>query len=435
MKPTSEVIALVIDHGRFLHVARRLARDVAKVYYWTPTERDCPLVRECCIGDGFDDINRISKIRKVRDEIDVVFAPDIGFSDLQLDFIDAGIPVWGCREADSLESDRGKFLETLIHTDLPVPKYRAIHGLTNLSLHLHDQEDKYIKVSKFRGDWETLHWTNWREMEGTLDNYAVRFGPLKEQITFYVFDKIDTEIEDGVDSYCIDGQWPELVLKGMEAKDRAYLGTMQKFTDVPKEVRIVNEQFGPILGKYGYRGFFSTEVRITKDGESYFIDPTSRCGSPPSQIQAELFGNYGEIIWKGANGELVEPDPTAKFGVQAAISIDGDRADWNSIVFPEELDRWVKCGFCCKPDERTVFPPITEYNTSELGYLCAIGDTIDEAIKHLRHNKDLLPDGVKCEFNSLADLLAEVHAAEEEHDMQFTDQTVPDPAVILEEGA
>lgn len=413
-------------------MAQRLARDYAKVYYWTPTERDCPLIREACIGDGFPGVERVFTIREVRDKVDLLCCPDIGFSDLQLDLLDMGIPVWGAREADSLESDRGKFLKVLAKTDLPVPPHKIILGLTNLSLHLRNEEDKYIKIDKFRGDWETLHWTNWREMEGTLDSYAVRFGPLKEQITFYVFDPIDTEIEDGVDAYCIDGQWPKTVLKGYEAKDKAYLGTIQKFEDVPDQVRVANDVFGPILAKYGYRGFFSTEVRVTKDGKSFFIDPTCRAGSPPSQVQEELFTNYGEIIWRGSNGELIDPEPAAQFGVQAAIAIDGDRSDWNSIVFPEELARWVKCGFCCMPDERTSFPPITEYNTSELGYLCAIGDTILEAIENLRKHRDLLPDGVKCEFNSLSDLLKEVENAEESG-MEFTPQEVPPPSVVLEE--
>ncbi len=432
MKDTKDVVACVVDHGRFLHVARRLARDVAKVYYWTPTERDCPLIREACIGDGFEDIERVESPWDIADKIDVGVFPDIGFSSEQGVMKAFGIPVWGCRKADSLESNRGKFLKVLATTDLPVPKYTVINGLTNLRLHLEDKEDLYIKISRYRGDWETLHWTNWREMEGTLDSYAVRFGPLKEGITFYVFDPIETEIEDGVDSYCIDGQWPEMVLKGMECKDKAYLGTMQKFSDVPKETRIVNDAFGPILAEYGYRGFFSTEVRITKDGESFFIDPTCRCGSPPSQVQAELFGNYGEIIWRGAQGEMVEPEPTAKFGVQASLKTTADRAEWNSIEFPPELDQWVKCGFCCMVDGRTCFPPITEYNTSELGYLCATGDTIEEAIDSLREKRDLLPDNVTCEFNSLADLLKEVQAAEETG-MEFTDQPVPEPATVIEE--
>lgn len=432
MKPHTDVAALVVDHGRFFHVAQRLARDYAKVYYWTPTERDCPLIREVCIGDGFDRVDRVFTIREVRDKLDIAVFPDIGFSDIQLDLVDAGIPVWGAREADAIEIDRGLFLKVLAKTELPVPPHKIMVGLTNLAVHLRDEEDKYIKIDKFRGDWETLHWTNWREMEGTLDSYAVRFGPLKEQITFYVFDPIKTEIEDGVDAYCIDGRWPEVVLHGTEAKDRAYIGGIQKMDSVPKEVRIVNEQFGPILSKYGYRGFFSSEVRITDSGESFFIDPTCRCGSPPSQVQEELFSNYGEIIWHGANGELVNPEPSAQFGAQAILSIDGDRSEWVSVVFPRELDRWVKCGFCCKPDDRTVFPPITEYNTNELGYLCGIGDTIEDAVEHLRHNKDLLPDGVKCDFPAIADVLSELIEAESKG-VGFQNADTPPPEIVLEE--
>lgn len=432
MKPVSEITAVVVDHGRFLHMARRLARDYARVYYTSPEERDCPLIREGVIGDGFEDIERVASLWDVKGKVDLAVFPDVGYAAEQQELILQGIPVWGARRADSLETSRGKFLDVLSTTKLPVPEHARIVGLTNLRLHLEDKEDKYIKVSKWRGDWETLHWTNWSEMEGTLDSYAVRFGPLKEQITFYVFDPIDTEIEDGVDAYCIDGQWPKLILKGYEQKDKAYLGTMQKFEDVPPEVRIANDEFGPILAKYGYRGFFSTEVRITKEGESYFIDPTARCGSPPSQVQAELFGNYGEIIWRGANGELVEPEPTAKFGVQAAISIEGDRSEWTKVKLPEELAQWVKCGFCCQVDGVLCFPPITEYNTSELGYLCATGDTIQQAIDMLREHKEMLPDGVKCEFNSLADILKEIEVAQSEG-MIFTSQPVPEPATVLEE--
>lgn len=429
----SEVKACVVDHGRFLHVARRLGRDFAETYYFTPTERDCPLIREACIGIGYPEIRRIKSIARAKLQGCNLFVfPDIGFEDDQRELVEQGYLVWGCRDAGLIESNRGKFLEVLKTTDLPLPKYVQIQGLTNLRLHLEDKEDKYIKIDRFRGDWETLHWTNYDEMEGTLDSYAVRFGPLKESITFYVFDAIDTTIEDGVDTYSIDGQWPKTVFKGMENKDKSFLGVIQDFETVPPEVRIANEEFGPILQSYDYRGFFSTEVRITKDAESFFIDPTCRCGSPPSQCQAELFGNYSEIVLKGAQGQIVEPDPTAQFGVQAALAIDGDRSDWNKVRFPEELDQWVKCGFCLLRDGLTCFPPITEYNTSELGYLCATGNTIHEAIENLRVHQSKLPDGVKCEFNSLADLLKEVHSAEDQG-LEFTSQPVPEPATIIEE--
>lgn len=422
----------VVDHGRFLHFARRMGRDFKKVYYYTPTERDCPLIREACIGIGYPEIERIKSIARAKlKHCNMFMFPDIGFEDEQRELISEGYLVWGCRDAGLLESNRGKFLEALKTTNLPVPIYEEIVGLTNLRLFLEDKEDQYIKIDKFRGDWETMHWTSMREMEGALDTYDVRFGPLKESITFYVFQPIDTEIEDGVDTYCIDGEWPLTVLKGMENKDKSYLGTIQKFSDVPKETRIANEEFSTILRDHGYRGLFSTEVRITKDGQSFFIDPTCRCGSPPSQTQAELFGNYSEIVLNGAQGKVVEPDPTAQFGVQAALTIDGDRSEWNVVEFPDELDQWVKCGFCFIDDGRTCFPPITEYNTSELGYLCATGDSIHDAIENLRQHKDMLPSRVRCEFVSLSDLLHEVHAAEEKG-MEFTPQEVPEPATILE---
>jgi hypothetical protein len=168
---------------------------------------------------------------------------------------------------------------------------------------LHDKEDRWIKISRFRGDFETLHWRSWDEDSNRLDAFAVKFGPFREQINFYVFEPIDTDIEDGCDTWCIDGAYPELVIHGMEAKDKAYIGTWQKYSDLPEPLRRVGDAFSPILAGFDYRSFFSTEVRITEDGEPYFIDPTCRAGSPPSQVMTEMIANYSEIIWGGANGK------------------------------------------------------------------------------------------------------------------------------------
>jgi hypothetical protein len=217
----------------------------------------------------------------------------------------------------------------------------------------------------------------------------------------------------------------------MEAKDRAYLGTFQKFSDLPPEVRCVNDAFGPILKEYGYRSFFSSEVRITKEGESFFIDPTCRAGSPPSQCMAEMIDNYGEIIWHGANGVLVDPVPAAKFGVQVLLDIHRDETSWTPLLMDAELERWVKSAQVIGGDG-LIYAPANPEKTGCEDWLVGIGDTIDEAIKHLRHNADLLPDGVTCEIASLADLLKEVQGAEEKG-MEFTDQPVPEPATILEQ--
>lgn len=434
MKPVSELIACVVDHGRFVHVARTLGQSFTKTYYTSPEERDCPLIREAVVGDGFDEIERVKSLWQVKDECDLFVFPDIGFEAEQAELRRQGRSVWGAGQVGLIESNKGLFLKTLAETDLPVAPHTVITGLTNLGLYLRDTEDVWIKVSKFRGDWETLHWTNWGDMEGTLDSYAVRFGALKEEIAFYVFEKIDTEIEDGVDAYCVAGQWPETVLHGVENKDKSYVGTMQKFADLPEEVRQVNDAFGPILNRLSDGGAlkFSTEVRITKDGQSFFIDPTLRFGSPPSQGECLLIKNLGEIIARGAiEGVCVEPETEDNFVVQAAVTLCDDRTEWHSFKVTDEIDAALKGGFCCRVNGRLALIPITEYHTSEVGYLCATGPTLQSAIEKLRGLKDDLPDGMKCDFMSLADLLKEIHEAEDKG-MEFSSTTVPDPASIVE---
>jgi hypothetical protein len=67
-----------------------------------------------------------------------------------------------------------------------------------------------------------------------------------------------------------------------------------------------------------------------------------------------------------------------------------------------------------------------------VGWLVGIGDRFDEPIRHLQHNAKLLPDGVTCECSAIAELISEVQKAEEAG-MEFTDQPVPDPSIVLEE--
>lgn len=430
MKTTSEVTACVIDHGIFLPVARRLAREYAKVYYWTPHEKAFPTVRDV-IGDGFEDIERIDSPWSVVNETELFVFPDIGFAPMQEALIAQGKAVWGAGDGDKLEIYRGQFLHALGTTNLPLPNYTAIRGLTALKEHLRDLTDKWVKISRYRGDWETMHWRDWEHDETTLDAAAVRFGPWKEHITFYVFDPIDTELEDGYDGYCIDGQWPSLCIHGMESKDRAYLGTFQKMSELPQEIRVVNDAFGPILKEYGYRGFFSSEVRITPKGESYFIDPTCRAGSPPSQVMCEMIANLGEIVWHGANGELVDPVPAAKFGTQALLTVKGDRRNnWAVIDLPKDLEQWVKCGFASEVDGRLVIPPDPDNTGSDVGWVVAVGDTISEALNNLKSNVSKLPDGVCCDYSALADLLKEAQEAEIQG-ISMTDQPIPEPSTVL----
>src|SRR5256885_4063327 len=227
MKPVHEVVACVCDHGLFLPIALKLGETFKKVFYWSPSDTVLPRIAEGIIGDGFSEVERVNDVWEVIHQCDCAVFPDIGFHALQNQIQLIGKPVWGHNGGDILEASRGEFLRVLEELGMDIPPYEKFKGLTALREHLLDKEDKFIKVSKWRGDWETLHFTNWAQDEVTLDQYAYRLGPAKELFTFYVFDKIDTDIEDGCDTYCIDGQFPSLCLHGIENKDKSYLGAVQ----------------------------------------------------------------------------------------------------------------------------------------------------------------------------------------------------------------
>lgn len=432
MKDISELHFRVCDHGLFLPIARRLARDAGLVSYWTPHEMAFPSVKNF-IGDGFPDIQRVESPWVELEEVDCFVFPDIGFPHLESALKAAGLPVWGAGYGERFEVSRSSFLRALAEAKLPIPPHHIVEGITQLKEYLHDKTDLWVKISRFRGDCETFQWRSAADDENRLNELSVKLGPFREQMLFFVFQPINTKNEDGVDTWCIDGAYPELVIHGMESKDKAYLGTWQKYADLPSELRSVNDAFAPLLARCDYRSFFSTEVRITPEGESYFIDPTCRAGSPPSQVMAEMIGNYAEIIWGGANGKLVEPEDAAKFGVQGLICVGGDRRDWRSLKVTDELDRWVKCPRAIWNDGRLWFPPDLDADGKDIGWLVGIGDRPEEAIRHLQHNSELLPDGATCEYSALADLIRQVNEAEASG-MPFTDAPMPEPEIVIQES-
>lgn len=423
MKQTSDVVACVVDHGLFPHIAICCAEKFDHVFYTGPSIEVMERLKDAAIGDGFDNITRVRSWLDVKGQCDLYVFPDIGFAAEQRELVSQGFPVWGHHGADALEIRKGLFLDTLESLGMDVPPHVRIVGLDNLKDHLRDAEDKYVKISKYRGDWETFHFRNWAVDESALDYHSHRLGPLKNKLTFYVFDKIDTPIEDGIDTFCIDGNWPKRVLHAMERKDKSLIGGIQDMSEIHEDIRSVNELFGPVLGRYGYRGAFSTEVR-----PPYFIDPTCRFGSPPSQLQTSLITNLPEIIWAGANGEIVEIESDDPMGAQVLITSDRDKEE--SLVFqmPNELRPFVKSSFSCEVDGDLVVLPNPLENWA--GWLVATGGTISEVIDTLKHLKGLLPDGFDCDLTSLCDLLKELKDAEKQG-IEITDKAIPAPEEVV----
>lgn len=426
MKDLSQVKACVIDKGQFPFLADLLGRSMDKVWYANPSaETAFPKLRDGSIGRGFETFTYTPDFWKIKNQCDLFVFPDVGFTGLQAELQSQGFSIWGQNGQDILETDRGRFIEKLTELGLEVVPHVVIKGMENLRVHLRDKEDKYIKVSKWRGDWETFHWRNWTSDSGELDQKAYLLGPLKEILTFYVFDSIPTDVEDGIDTHCIDGALPKLVMHAMEWKDKGFLAAMQKLSDVDEGMQTALRGFAATLE--GYRQFLSTEARLV-DEQTYFIDPTMRAGSPPSQLQCELVGNLAQIIWSGANGELVEPEPTANFAVQCLISCDREPDETVTLEIPKSIRPYVKSSFSLEYEGNILIPP--NHLGHMTGWLVACGDTIQEAIDTLKERREELPCGVDCDVMALAHLLEEAQEAKK-LGVEITEQTIPEPEVVL----
>lgn len=424
MKPIEDATVLVFDHGLFLPIAHRLSKKFKRVLYYTPSEEAFATLNKHIIGDGFSDIERCDDIWKIKKEVDCWCFPDIQHSGLQLELESQGFAVWGSRNGDSLEINRQKFNRVLAEVGLPVAKHFVIKGLTNLRSHLSDKTDKYVKISKYRGTCETFHWRDQDLDSGWLDAMAVKLGPAQDLLSFLVVDPIECEVEVGGDTYCVDGQWPSLMIHGDEEKDRCYFGAVTPFDDMPEDLKKIMEAFSPVLKKERYRNQWSME---TRDGR--FIDATCRGGLPSTGSQLNIWSNFPEIVWFGAHGELVEPIPSHEFACETILSLKSKPHEWGKTRIPEELSEHAQFAACCEIDGAICFPP-DGHSGDDVGWLVSNGDTMEETINEMNRLVELLPDGLDAAVLDLIELIAKIQAGEKEG-IEFTKQEVPEPISVI----
>jgi hypothetical protein len=430
VKDIKDLTVCVVDHGIYFPVAQRLARDCKKVYYHRPNGEAFETFAQACGGDGHEDVTFISDFWPIKSEIDCFVFPDVGDSGLQLELESQGFPVWGSKSADVQEKMRGVWLKTCEKIGLPMPVTHKIKGITNLRLFFLDHEGEvfHVKISRFRGDMETWKACERSQIENKLDVLALKFGPFKERITFYVQEPVDTDIEGGADTYFVNGQYPDKIILGYEKKGESYFATWKERAEMPPEIWKPSELMADMLASYGYCNTVSSEVRV-KGNESFMLDPCLRFPSPAGEEELEMYGNFSEIIYRGACGELVQPEMTAKFCGEAVISYNGHKEGWKSIRVPKEVRQWVKLYACGYEDGACHFPP--SQDPEAIGCAVGLGDKPQDVIDRLREIADALKDSsVELKIEPMADLFKEIEKAEKEG-IDFSSQPVPEPASVI----
>jgi hypothetical protein len=437
-KTVEELTACVIDYGTFLALADKLAETYKTVYYYCPIEKEFKSIADASIGEGLDGVKKIHDFLDpdIFNTIDLFIFPDIGYGGLQKYLRSIGKAVWGAMGADELELFRDLFLETLEKVKLPTPDSKVIYGLTALGKYLKVVKNKWVKINCFRGDMETWYHINYDYSIRTLESLAVIFGGVKEQITFVVQETINSEVEVGYDGWCIDGNYPSKSFQGYEKKNELYLGTVLSNDNLPEEIKYVNEKMSPVLKEYGYRSWWSTEIRVDKEGTPYFIDPTTRHPALCGEHQWETCANLAEIIWAGAHGDVIEPEFKFTFAASATLHYKSYEPmtdsrvilkEWKSLEVPKDVIRWFKPYHYCIVGEIYHFVPS---KMDEVGVVIGVGSSIKESIDHLKKNLESMSKlPVWTNISDFPELIKSIITAEDKG-IKFA-KDIPDPKSLL----
>jgi hypothetical protein len=430
LKPIEELTVVVVDFGSFQSLAERISEDVAHVMYHAPIEREFRNIDDAVIGEGMPGITRIESFMHpdVVKAADLYVFPDIGYGGEQMYLRSIGKPVWGSNGADELERIRTKFIKTITRLGLPMVHTERILGMTALCEYLKEKENVWIKVNEFRDNMETWHHQDWFHSQPMLRRLWIKFGVAPEKVWFVVQDALDGATEVGYDGWNVDGWFPNSSFQGYEKKNKLYLGAQTKYDDLPEEVRTVIEKFSMELEQYQFRNFFAVEIR-NLDGVSHFIDPTIRMPGQTGEQLTKTLKNITKVIYRGAMGELVQPEWNAKFAASATLNYKGDLEDVKVIRVPKEAQQWVKlCKYIQDGDEFR-FPATKR---EDVGVVVSMGDTIADTIQGIKDNFDAIGDAsLSIEPEGFMDLLQDIEKAEAEG-IEFTKDKVPEPASVLE---
>lgn len=412
MKP-SDVTVTFCDNGLFTDFALSIAPAFKKAYYYTPWISSFPKSNQLLPGSGFGVMERTRWLFDAIEKSDLVIFPDVYYGDLQEFLVKRGKLVWGSRKGEVLEIDRMKAKDIMGLYDVAYPPAEVVKGIGDLRQYLKENEDVWVKISTTRGDMETFNSTNYELSMPKLDELEYKLGAKKYIAEFIIEPDISPAVEWGPDTFTIDGKWPKNFFCGLEIKDLGDAGRTMKWDELPQYLRDPNEKLSPWFKEQQYRGFFSTELRITPRHETYLIDPTCRLPSPPNEIQQIVFDNWAEVILAGAQGKLVELNPVHRYAACALIHSSWADKNWQSIHFPESIREYVKIRNHCRIDGVDYCVP-SEVGLPEVGGVVGVGDTMEEAVAHLEDNAEQVQGYyLDIKTNCMQEAMEQVKAAQE----------------------
>lgn len=401
-------ICLCWDSGLFVSFALHLSKYFKKVYYHSDVHYGpFPKSSEIKIGMGLaENMERTDDpwgdvlLKYDKADLLIVF-PDVYQPGGMMEaFRKQGYRVWGTAGATELELDRLFAKKLFKQIGINVGPYAEVKGLSALIEDIKEGEDMYVKAryGNIRGNFETFRTRNWDFISGRI-NREIRqaLGESAESTEFLVEMPLEDCVELGGDFYTIDGQYPKRGCVGIERKAEAYVGRMMEWEDMPEQITGQLEKLAPYFKKTQNRNLFALESRIDKNGKAWAIDPCCRFSRPCSEVLQILYGNWPDILWQGAEGVCVDPEPTGKYAAQVMVYSTKAEKSGATITgkhgkpLPKDAMDWLKLvNHAIVDGKHEVLPGL-----SGIGAICAVGDTEAEAVKLCQERCELIDgDGV-----------------------------------------
>lgn len=349
MKDLSKLTAVVYDYGLHTEIAVRLARDFGSVKYYAHWEDAFAKSRLRRVGEGLEGVERIHDFWAEVDNADMVYVPDSLCAGIVEHLKHIGIPTAGPGASEKFEQDRvfGRF-DVQKAAGLPTQETTVIKGITKVREYLKKHKELFVKLNTSRGDRESFKHVDYEQTEPILDKLSFDLGPWKEDEEF-ILEEVLPGIEPGADSIVFGGEYLSPTLYGFEMKGGGYIGRVCDYKDLPKPLKVVNDKLLPYFKSNDTRCFFSTEIKLDKDGIPYLIDPTVRHAGPVGySVQTELIENFSHVVYGLATGEKVQPKMKYKYCGGVSYNSDEARDNWMRIKFPPGMRRWIKLRMAAK---------------------------------------------------------------------------------------
>lgn len=404
--------ALVFDYGNHIKVAEKLGAEFETVYYFNPNVHDgFQEKRDALIGQGVKGIIKVKEWASIIDQVGFVMFCDCYEPDLQDYFRSQGKLVFGSGQSSVLETDRVLGKRVLEQLGLPIGEYEIAYDVDDLEMKMRDKEGYYIK-SNFRGNFETTRWTNWRVSSGEIRRIKKGMGAFGNNEIYVIEKKIPSLGEIGSDFFCVNGEYSNIGICGMEKKDAAYCCRFVPYNFMPRQIKKVMESMGKKFSELGYNGWYSNEIIVGEDKEGYLLDSTCRMPSPPSGIILNNITNFSQCVLNVAAGIVPQIEFKYEYCVELIIKSDVAAYDDTPLVVPEEYQPYVSIKNLYVDGEGTwFFAKRNGVVMQEIGSIFGGGSSVKEAKKMAKKIWDSIQsEDARVDFNAVDEAYEELTA-------------------------